>query len=60
MICFLIGRVIQDKNGNEIPVQQFKELYENHEITDMNIALQRLINYDFNFEKLDKFYAGQE
>lgn len=50
------GNVILDDKGNIVSVQDFKALYEAGKVTDTNLSLQRLIGFNYDFDKLNDFY----
>jgi hypothetical protein len=48
--------VILDSKGKPVSVGEFKKLYESGKVKDTNLSLQRLIEFGYDFDKLNQFY----
>lgn len=56
LYCNAEEHTIEDDNGKKITIEKTRELFNTGQIEDCNLSFQRLANYDFNWNKLDKFY----
>lgn len=53
------GNVILDEKAKPISVEAFKKLHKAGKVTDINLSLQRLIEFGYDFDKLNNFYSNQ-
>lgn len=55
--CNSKEHTLEDDKGAPVSLEEAKRLYNNLEIEDCNIAFDSLATFDFDWQKLDDFYA---
>ena len=56
LYCNSEEHTIEDEQGKIISIEQAKLIVDNRHLEDCNISFQRLMNYGFDWLKLDKYY----
>ena len=47
---------IEDESGKQLTIEDAKQIVESGRMSDCNVGLQRLIEYDWNIDRLKQFY----
>ena len=55
--CNSKKRTLEIEGGEPITLEEVKQLADEGKITDCNIGLQRLQSFNWDWDKLDAFYA---
>ena len=56
LYCNAKEHTIEDDKGNPITPEQAIQIVTDGQLEDCNLSFQRLINYDMDWSRLDKFY----
>lgn len=51
-------RRIQDESGKQVSLDTARDLWNNCQLADFNLCLQRLAQCDWDWNELDKYYAS--
>ena len=47
---------IEDESGKQLTIEDAKQIVESGRMSDCNVGLQRLSEYDWNIDRLKQFY----
>lgn len=50
------GNFILDGKGRKVKLKEFQDLLENGKVKGMNSSLAKLIQFNYDFDRLNKFY----
>ena len=56
LYCNSKDHTIEDDSGRIVSIEEAKLIIDNGHLGDCNMSFQRLMNYEFNWDKLDEFY----